>query len=48
MRKYLPPVSYYGCINLEVMTMEMQSYYLPLKAKWQESDNFFKLKGITG
>jgi hypothetical protein len=48
MRKDLPPVSYVDCINLEVMTMEMQCYGLPSKAQWQEIDKFSKLKGIIG
>ena len=34
MRKDIPPISYADCINLEVMTMEMQSYDLPSKAQW--------------
>ena len=48
MRKDLPLVSYANCINLEVMTMEMQSYDLPSNAQWHEIDKFSKMKGITG
>ena len=48
MRKDIPPVSPADCINLEVMTMEMQSYDLPSNTQQQEIDNFSKLKGITG
>ena len=48
MRKDNPPVPYADYINLEVMTMEMQSYDLPSKAQWHEIDKFSKLKGITG
>ena len=47
MGKDLPPVSYEDCINLEVMTMGMQSYDLPLEFKWMEIDKFSKFKGIT-